>query len=81
MTSPNPVQDRICDLEDAETSARRLRDRALDLALRQTARQPGQPLPAPAERAVLLALALHHRAGQAARDLDEFLNYLERDAS
>ncbi|MGW6413384.1 hypothetical protein ACWF95_40950 [Streptomyces vinaceus] len=68
-------------LEDAEAGARQLRDRALDLALRQTARWPGRPLPQLAARAVFLALALHYRAEQAARELDEFLDYLEREAS
>jgi hypothetical protein len=81
VTSGNPVQDRIWHLEDAETAARRLRDRALDLALRQTARWPDQPLPKLAERAVFLALSLHHRAEQAAHELDNFITYLERDAS
>lgn len=81
MTGPGPVQERICDLEDAEAAARRLRDRALDLALRQTARWPGRPLPALAKRAVFLALALHHRAEQAARELEDSINYLERDMS
>lgn len=81
MTGNNPVQERICDLEDAEAAARRLRDRALDLALRQTARRPGRPLPALAKRAVFLALALHHRAEQAARELEDSINYLERDMS
>ncbi|MFF3159994.1 hypothetical protein [Streptomyces sp. NPDC057910] len=76
-----PAQERIWDLEDAEAAARRLRDRALDLALRQTAGWPGRPLPVLAKRAVFLALALHHRAEQAARELDGFLNYLERGTS
>ncbi|MFD5429909.1 hypothetical protein [Streptomyces sp. NPDC127084] len=73
----NPVQERIWDLEDAETAARRLRDRALDLALRQTTGRDGRPLPALAKRAVFLALALHHRAGQAARELEDFIDHLE----
>lgn len=81
MTHGNPVQEHIWHLEDAEADARRLRDRALDLALRQTGCRPGRPLPALAERAVFLALALHERAEQAARELDDFINYLERDAS
>ncbi|WP_412075583.1 hypothetical protein ACLF6K_06575 [Streptomyces xanthophaeus] len=77
----NPVQDRIWHLEDTEADARRLRDRALDLALRQTADSPGRPLPRLAERAVFLALALHHRAEQAASELEGFIDYLEREAS
>ncbi|MFF0134727.1 hypothetical protein ACFYTG_55845 [Streptomyces mirabilis] len=77
----NPVQERICDLEDAEAAARRLRDRALDLALRQTACWPGRPLPPLAQRAVFLALALHERAEMAARELEDFIDYLERDMS
>lgn len=81
MTHGNPVQDRIWHLEDTEAGARRLRNRALDLALRQTAHNPGRPLPALAERAVFLALALHERAEQAASELEDFINYLERDAS
>ncbi|MFD5514336.1 hypothetical protein ACFWIB_42815 [Streptomyces sp. NPDC127051] len=80
MTGGNWVQDRIWHLEETEDDARRLRDRALDLALRQTARWPARPLPALAERAVFLALALHHRAEHAARELDNFIDYLERDA-
>lgn len=81
MTHGNPVQDHIWHLEDTEAAARRLRDRALDLALRQTADWPGRPLPVLAERAVFLALTLHHRAEQATRELDDFIDYLERDAS
>ncbi|MFE6904240.1 hypothetical protein ACFVFJ_46920 [Streptomyces sp. NPDC057717] len=81
MSGGHPVQERICDLEDAETAARLLRDRALDLALRQTSRRPGRPLPALAERAVLIALALHERAERAARELEECINYLEAKPS
>ncbi|MER6121746.1 hypothetical protein ABT173_03400 [Streptomyces sp. NPDC001795] len=72
----HPVQERIWQLEDAEHAARELRDRALDLALRLTA-SPGQGLPPLARRAIWLALSLHHRAEQAADQLDDFLNYLE----
>lgn len=81
MTHGNPVQEHIWHLEDAEARARRLRDRALDLALRQTACWSGRPLPRLAERAVFLALALHQRAEQAARELDGFIDCLERDSS
>lgn len=81
MSGGNPVQERICDLEDAEAAARRLRDRALDLALRQGPHRAGQPLPALAKRAVFLALTLHERAEAAARELDDFINYLERELS
>lgn len=73
----DPVQERICDLEHAEAAARRSRDRALDLALRQISRWPGRPLPVLAERALFLALTLHERAEQAARELEDILNYLE----
>lgn len=76
-TGGNPVQQRIWDLEDAEAAARRLRDRALDLALRQTADRGSRPLPVLAKRAVFLALALHHRAEQATRELEDFIDYLE----
>jgi hypothetical protein len=79
VTGGHPVQERIWQLEDAEHDARRLRDRALDLALRLTA-SPGQKLPPLAGRAVMLALSLHRRAEQAADELDDFLNYLEGDS-
>ena len=77
MRGGNPVQERIWALEDAEAAALRLRDRALDLARRQTTDQCGPPLSALAKRAVFLALDLHHRAEQAARELEDFIDYLE----
>jgi hypothetical protein len=79
VTSPagDPLQERIWHLEDAEAAARRLRDRALDLARRQTIGRDDRRLPQLAERAVFLALSLHYRAEQAARDLDDFINHLE----
>ncbi|MGW1163302.1 hypothetical protein ACWD5Q_35285 [Streptomyces sp. NPDC002513] len=79
MTDGDPVQERIWQLEDAEHAARQLSNRALDLALRLTA-SPGQGLPTLAGRAVMLALSLHRRAEQAADELDDLLNYLERDS-
>jgi hypothetical protein len=79
VTDGHPVQERIWQLEDAEHAARQLSNRALDLALRLTA-SPGQGLPPLAGRAVMLALSLHCRAEQAADELDDFLNYLERDS-
>ncbi|MFD8222497.1 hypothetical protein ACFV2U_55030 [Streptomyces sp. NPDC059697] len=81
MTSDNPVQDRIWELQDAERDALALLDRALHLARRLTTTGLGnlrQPWAALANRAVRLAVAFHYRAERAAADLDDFINHLER---
>lgn len=73
MTSTNPVQERIDELEDQETAARHLLEQALLLAGRRADRQrDGTP-------ALRLALRFHRRAIRAASELDDTIAYLERE--
>jgi hypothetical protein len=74
----DPVQDRIHRLEDAHQTAVELLDRSLRLARRLTAGFPHRPLPPLADQAVRLAVVFHYRAERAERDLDDFINHLER---
>lgn len=72
MTSDNPVQERLDELEDQEASARQLLEQALLLAGRRADHQrDGGP-------ALRLALRFHRRATRAANELDDTIAYLER---
>ncbi|MEU1564075.1 hypothetical protein ABZ504_27105 [Streptomyces mirabilis] len=73
MTSTDPVQGRIDELEAAEDRAAALLERTLLLAGRHLA-------PRLAGRTLRLAVAFHQRARTARRELTDAINYLERDA-
>ncbi|MFF7191991.1 hypothetical protein ACFZAR_44335 [Streptomyces sp. NPDC008222] len=77
MTSVNPVQDHIDELEADEDRAAALLERTLHLAGRQADRHLAPRL---AERTLRLAVTFHRRAGTARRELTDFINYMERDA-
>jgi hypothetical protein len=79
VTGTNPVQDHIDALEADQDTARGLLERTLLLARRQTGRHPAPPPPALAGRTLRLAVAFHRRAATAATELDECVNYLERN--
>jgi hypothetical protein len=78
VTSVNPVQDRIDELEADQDRAASLLERTLRLAGRQSDRHLAPPRLA--ERTLRLAVAFHRRARTTRRELDDFINYLERDA-
>jgi hypothetical protein len=78
VTCPDPIQDRLFALEDAERDTRELAHRSLDLALRLTGGFPAQDLPALADRAVRLAVVFHGWAERAAAELDDCITYLEK---
>ncbi|MFG3205303.1 hypothetical protein [Streptomyces sp. NPDC048192] len=72
MTSQNPVQDRLDELWDTETTARRLLERTLHLAGRRLEHQrDGGP-------ALQLAVRFHRRATLAAAEHDDTIAYLHR---
>ncbi|MGW4995868.1 hypothetical protein ACWEQ3_51505 [Streptomyces mirabilis] len=72
MTSQNPVQDRLDELDGQETSARVLLERTLRLAGRRLDhhRDSGPVL--------RLAVGFHRRAEHAAAELDSCIAHLER---
>ena len=72
MTSKNPVQDRLDELDGQEVSARVLLERTLRLAGR---RLDHHRATGPALR---LAVRFHRRAAHAAAELDRTIAYLER---
>lgn len=72
MTSHNPVQDRLDELDGQEASARVLLERTLRLAGRRLDHhRDGGP-------ALRLAVGFHRRAEHAAAELDDTIAYLER---
>ncbi|MFJ9753109.1 hypothetical protein [Streptomyces chartreusis] len=73
MTSGNPVQDRLDELDDQEASARLLLERTLRLAGRMLDHQRDS---GPVLR---LAVRFHRRAEHAATELDDTIAYLERN--
>ncbi|MFG2583450.1 hypothetical protein [Streptomyces malaysiensis] len=73
MTSDNPVQDRLDELDGRETSARLLLERTLRLAGRRLDHER------PTGPALRLAVRVHRRAEHAAAELDDTLAYLERE--
>ncbi|MER6543161.1 hypothetical protein [Streptomyces sp. NPDC001250] len=77
MTSVNPVQDRIDELEADQDRASALLERTLHLAGRQADRDLAPRL---AGRMLRLAVAFHQRARTARRELTDAINHLERDA-
>jgi hypothetical protein len=72
VTSQNPVQDRLDELDGQETSARLLLERTLRLAGR---RLDHHRATGPALR---LAVRFHRRAEHAAAEPDRTIAYLER---
>ncbi|MDJ0347621.1 hypothetical protein [Streptomyces sp. PH10-H1] len=72
MISGNPVQERLDELDERETSARRLLERTLRLAARRHDHQRA------AGPALHLALRFHRRAVRAADELDHAIAHLER---
>lgn len=73
MSSANPVQERLDELEDQEAAARALMEQALHLAGRRADhRRDSTP-------ALRLALRFHRRATRAASELDHVIAYLERE--
>ncbi|WP_338672611.1 hypothetical protein V1460_06210 [Streptomyces sp. SCSIO 30461] len=73
MTSGNPVQDRLDELDDQEASARLLLERTLRLAGRMLDHER------PTGPALRLAVRFHRRAEGAATELDDTIAYLERN--
>ncbi|MGW1365347.1 hypothetical protein ACWCQP_49540 [Streptomyces chartreusis] len=72
MTSGNPVQDRLDELDGQETSARVLLERTLRLAGRRLDHhRDGGPV-------LRLAVRFHRRAEHAAAELDDTIAHLER---
>jgi hypothetical protein len=72
VTSEDPIQDRLDELWDTETTARRLLERTLHLAGRRLDHQrDGGP-------ALRLAVRFHRRAEHAAAEHDDCIAYLER---
>ncbi|WKK20925.1 hypothetical protein QZH56_37080 (plasmid) [Streptomyces olivoreticuli] len=72
MTSHNPVQERLDELDEREASARQLLERTLRLAGRQLDHDR------PGDQVLRLAVCFHRRAEGAAAELDDTIAYLER---
>ncbi|MFL4901763.1 hypothetical protein ACJ6WF_00885 [Streptomyces sp. MMS24-I2-30] len=73
MTSGNPVQERLDELDEREALARRLLERTLRLADRIHGHQRDST------PALHLALRFHRRAEGAAAELDDTIAHLERN--